>query len=177
MPSVPNLDCIFRSILRFLRPHLHLAIPLRPALAVVLRAALHRHRVVRHVLGDDRARTDIGAVADLHRRHQRGVGADEGALADRGLVLEEAVVVAGDGAGAEIGVGADMGVADIGEMVDLGARLDRRGLGLDEIADPDAVAERGAGAQARIGADGAPSCRSRPARCARTNGSPRRRRW
>src|SRR5258705_5433359 len=47
-----------------------------------------------------------------------------------------------------------MGVADIGEMVDLGARLDRRGLGLHEFADPEALAGRGAGAQARIGADG-----------------------
>jgi hypothetical protein len=65
----------------------------------------------------------IRPLADLYRRDQRGVGADESALADQRLVLEEAVVVAGDGAGAEIGVGADMGVADIGEMVDLGARL------------------------------------------------------
>src|SRR3954468_7758954 len=93
-----------RSILlRSLRPHLHLAVPFRPALAVVLRAALYGHRVIRHVLGDDRARADIGALADFHRRHQRGVGADKGALADQRLVLEEAVVIAGDGAGAEIG--------------------------------------------------------------------------
>src|SRR5437588_4825152 len=104
-------------LLRLLRPHLHLAVPCSPALAVALRTALHCHRVIRHVLGDDGARADIGAAADFYRRHQRGVGADEGALADRGLVLEEAVIVAGDGAGAEIGVGADMGVADIGEMV------------------------------------------------------------
>jgi hypothetical protein len=89
---------------------------LPPAFAVVLRTALHGHRVVRHVRGDDGAGADIGAVADFHRRHQRGVGAGEGARADRGLVLEEAVVVAGDGAGAEVGVGADMDVADIGEM-------------------------------------------------------------
>src|SRR4051812_23860126 len=80
-------------LLRLLRPHLHLAVARRPALAVALLIALHRHRVVRHVLGDDRARSDIRALADLHRRHQRGVGADEGALADRGLVLEEAVIV------------------------------------------------------------------------------------
>src|SRR5438876_1274798 len=44
------------TFLRLLRPHLHLAIALRPAFAVVLRAALDRHRIVGHVLGDDRAR-------------------------------------------------------------------------------------------------------------------------
>jgi hypothetical protein len=42
-------------------------------------------------------------------------------------------------------------------MVDLGARLQRRGFCLDEIADPNALAERGAGAQAGIGADGGAS--------------------
>ena len=98
-------------------------------------------------------------------------------VADQRLVLGEAVVVAGDGAGAEIGVGADMGVADIGEMVDLDAGLQRRGLGLDEIADPGAFAERGAGPQARVGTDGGFLADRRPARCARRNGSPRRRRW
>src|SRR5258705_211674 len=66
--------------LRLLPPLLHLAVARRPALAVVLRAALHGHRVVRHILGDDRARADIGAVADFDRRHQRRIGADEGAL-------------------------------------------------------------------------------------------------
>ena len=69
-------------------------------------------------------------------------------------MLTEAVVVAGDGAGADVGIGADMGVADVGEMVDLDAGLQRRGLGLDEVADLAAVAERGARPQARIGTDG-----------------------
>ena len=52
---------------------LHLAVSRRPAGARRLRAALDRQRVVRHVAGDDRARTDIGAAADFHRRHQRRV--------------------------------------------------------------------------------------------------------
>ena len=62
-----------------------------------------RQRIGRDVLGDDAARADIGALADLDRRHQRGVGADEGAGADLGAMLGEAVIVAGDGAGADIG--------------------------------------------------------------------------
>ena len=123
------------AFLRLLAARLHLAISLGPALAGGLLAAFDGQRIVGHVLGDDRARTDIGALADLHRGHQRGVGADERALADQRLVLGKAVIVAGDGAGAEVGIGADMGVADIGEMIDLGAGLDRRGLGLDEVAD------------------------------------------
>src|SRR3954452_19178268 len=102
------------AFLRLLAAQLHLAVSPGAALAVVLRAALDGERIVGHVLGDDRAGADIGAVADFHRRHQRGVGADEGALADNGLVLGKAVIVAGDGAGAEIGIGSDMGVADIG---------------------------------------------------------------
>src|SRR5580704_5083898 len=89
-----------RSRLRLLGSRLHLADSRSTAFAVGLRAALDRKRIVGHVLGDHRAGADIGAVADVHRRHQRGIGADEGTLADRGLVLCEAVVVAGDGAGA-----------------------------------------------------------------------------
>ena len=85
-----------------------------PARLVLLAAAGDRQRVGRHVLGDDAARGDIGAVADRHRRDQRAVRADEGARADLGVVLVEAVVVAGDRAGADVGARADMRVADIG---------------------------------------------------------------
>ena len=64
-------------------------------------------------VGHHRAGADIGAVADLDRRHQRRVRADEGAVADIGAVLGDAVVIAGDGAGADIGARADPRVADI----------------------------------------------------------------
>ena len=106
-PSLRAATAPSTPLLR-LRAHLHLAVAFRTAFAVVLRAAFDGHRIVRHVLRDDRARTDIGAIADPDRRHQRGIGTNEGAFADRRLVLEEAVIVAGDGAGADVGIGADM---------------------------------------------------------------------
>jgi len=65
--------------------------------------------VRRDVAGDHRAGGDERALADHDRRHQRRVGADEGALPDPGLVLEEAVIIAGDRAGADIAAGADVG--------------------------------------------------------------------
>ena len=98
----------------FLHQRLQIPQPLRPAFLDGLRRPLERQRIRRHVLGDDRARADIGAVADLDRRDQRRVRADERALADVGAVLGRAVVVAGDGAGADIGARADARVADVG---------------------------------------------------------------
>ena len=111
--------------------------------------ALQRQGVGLHVLGDDAARADVGAVADLDRRHERRVGADEGALADVGEVLVEAVVVAEDGAGADVGALAHAAVADIGEVVGLGARLEPGVLDLDEVADVRACADVGARPEAR----------------------------
>src|SRR5262245_17642465 len=105
-----------------------------PAFLDLLAAATDRERVRRHIAGDDRARAHIGALADLHRRDQRRVRADERVLADLGAVLADAVVVAGDGAGADIGAGADGGVADIAQVIGLGAGLDHRFLDLAEIA-------------------------------------------
>ena len=99
-------------------PQLRLAVPRRATVAISLRATLECHRIVRYILGDHGAGADIGALADLHRRDQRGIGADKGPLADRGLVLQEAVIVAGDGPGADVAISADMSVADVGKMVD-----------------------------------------------------------
>src|SRR6202021_2781524 len=81
------------------------------------------------------------------------IGADESACADLGPVLAETIVVTCDGAGADIGVGADMGVADIAQMVDLDAGIECCSLGLDEVADFGALAERGPWTQPCIRAD------------------------
>src|SRR6201994_4175050 len=99
----------------------------RPPLLNDLLAAPDGERVSGHVAGDNRPRPHIGAVADLHRRHQGRIGADEGALADLGLVLGSAVVIARDSAGADIRPGADPGVAYIAEVhgVRAGAELGR----------------------------------------------------
>ena len=94
---------------------------LRPAGFRLLATARHRKRVRLDRFGDDRARADIGAVADRDRGDEGRVRADEGAGADVGLVLGEAVVIAGDGSRADVGVRPDSRIADIGQMIDLGA--------------------------------------------------------
>ena len=108
-----------------------------------------------HVLGDHAAGGDDGAVADRHRRDQRGVGADERARADRRAMLVVAVVVAGDRPGADVRLGADLRVAEIRQVVRLGARAEFRGLHLDEVADMHLLAELGAGAQPGVRPDDA----------------------
>src|SRR5271165_2040337 len=114
-----------------------LALPERlgPAGAGLLPASGDGERVRFDVLGDDRARTDIGAVADPDRRDEGGIRPDEGARADVGLVLAVAVVVAGDRPRADVRARADAGVADVGQVVDLGPLLDGGVLDLDEVAD------------------------------------------
>ena len=83
------------------------------------------------------------------------IGADEDVVLDHRAVLAGAVVVAGDGAGAYVDVPADGGVADVSKMVRLGAVGHRAVLHFDEIADMNACAQLGAGAQARVGSDDA----------------------
>ena len=71
----------------------------------------------RNILGDDRARSDVGAIAHAHGRDERGIAADENALADGRRVLVDAVVVASDGAGADVCAAADARIAQIGEVL------------------------------------------------------------
>src|SRR5579864_8295813 len=96
-------------LLLVLRPKLT-----RPARLFRLPAASKRERVGRDILGDHRTRADIGAVADLYRRDQRGIRAYKGRRADIGKMLVEAIVIAGDRTCADIGAGANARVADIG---------------------------------------------------------------
>src|SRR3990172_4305932 len=107
----------------------------RPPLLDAPRRAAHGERAGRDVLGDRRAPADVRALADDERRHERRVGADEGAVADPRLVLGPAVVVAGDRAGADVDVLAHGRVAEVREVVRLGAAPDPRLLRLHEVAD------------------------------------------
>src|SRR5579872_6373724 len=110
--------------------------PCYPTFLNDLTPAAECQRPCRHVLGDDRARADIGPLADRYRRDQRRIRADERVAADLGPMLGDAIIIAGDGAGPDIGAGADQSVADIAQMIGFGAGLDYRFLDLDEIADP-----------------------------------------
>src|SRR5690606_29196037 len=85
-----------------------------PALERLLPRAGDAELVGRRVLADHRAGADGRVPADGHRRHQRRIGADEGAILDGGDELVDAVVVAGDGAGADIDAAADHRIAEIG---------------------------------------------------------------
>src|SRR5690606_36529449 len=123
--------------------------PRRAVGDVGLPAARDAQAAGRHVAIDRAAGPDHGAVADGHRRDQRRVRADEGAGADVGTVFGKAVVVAHDRAGADVGLGADPRVAEVGQVIGLGARLERRVLDLDEIADLGPGADLAVRAKAR----------------------------
>src|SRR3990172_2432101 len=110
---------------RFLATLHHQSELRRPTRPLLLRATLQRQGARGHILGDDAARSDIGALADLHRGYQGGVGAYERAPAHLGRVLGVAIVVAEDGAGANVGAFPDPAVAEVGQMVGLGTCLHR----------------------------------------------------
>src|SRR5690606_36232242 len=75
--------------------------------------------------------------------------ADERLVADHRAVLAGAVVVAGDHSRPDVDVAADVAIADVAQVVDLGTRADPGLLGLDEVAEPRAGLEHGAGTHAR----------------------------
>src|SRR5439155_18285247 len=100
-----------------------------------LPAARQRELPRRRVLGDGRARADVGAARHAHRRDERGIGTDKALVLDHRAVLLDAVVIAGDGARADVGPGADLGVADVAQMIGLRVRAEPARLHLDEVAD------------------------------------------
>src|SRR5689334_1355823 len=116
MPMMPHMGSVFLFRL-LLRPELG-----GPTWLVDLLLARDRQCVWRHVMGDDRAGRDDGAITHGDRGDQRGVRADEAAGADDRPGLGEAVIVARDGAGANVALRADCGIAEISEVVGLGAR-------------------------------------------------------
>src|SRR5258706_974201 len=103
----------------------------------------------RDIFRDDASGPDICAVADLQRRHQRRMRADEDPRADIGEMLVVAVVIAGDGPGADIAGGANPRIADIGQMIGFDALLQTRVLYFDEIADMHRFFQHRAGPEAR----------------------------
>jgi len=87
--------------------------------------------------------TNGSAIADRHRRHQLGIGADKHPVTNAGQVLGVAIVIAGDGPGTDVDRAPDLGITDITQVVDLAAFANSRFLGLDEVAHLGAVANSG----------------------------------
>ena len=106
-----------------------------PAFFGHLSSASDCQSVRRNIFGDARSCADIGSLAELDGRDQRGVAADENAVLDNGLVLVNAVIVAGDGSSPDVDARADLRVAEVSKVVGLGSLAEPDLLGLDEIAD------------------------------------------
>src|ERR1700730_6545078 len=102
-------------------------------------------RIGRNVLCNHGPGPDIGTLADLDRRHQGAVRADERMRADLRAVFGKAIIIASNRARANIRFGADACVSDIAQMVDLRSGADVGGLHLDEIADVHIMRKIGAG--------------------------------
>src|SRR6266480_6746788 len=119
LPTIPTMPHMLSALLRLLGA-LAFAEFFRPARLFRLLGAGYRERILGDCFRDDTARADIGAVLDLHRRHQRGVRSDENAGADIGVVFVEAVVIAGNRARPNVRAGAHPRIAEIGEMIGFG---------------------------------------------------------
>src|SRR5690625_7365824 len=68
-----------------------------PALKAALRRTRQGQLALRRVGGNDAAGTNRGAPANVHRRNQRRIGANESIVTYGGLMLVDAVIVAGNG--------------------------------------------------------------------------------
>ena len=98
-----------------------IAFRFRPAFFDALAGARDDQRVCRNIFGDATGSRHVRAPADLYRRHQRRIAADEDAVSDYRAVLVHAVVIAGNGAGADVHAGPDFRVAEISQMLGLRA--------------------------------------------------------
>ena len=95
-----------------------------PALKIGLAGTCNAQRTGRNILGDSRTGSRKRTVAQLDRRNEVGIAADEAVVTDLGAVLVIAVVVDNDRAAAEVDALADGRVADIGQVRNLGAVAD-----------------------------------------------------
>src|SRR5262245_47152619 len=86
---------------------------LRPAFDIGLTPPCDAERPWRHILGDRRSRSDVGALSDTNGRNQLAVAADECAVLDVRLVFLFAVVIAGDRPSSDVHVGSDGCIAQI----------------------------------------------------------------
>src|SRR5262249_59298514 len=93
----------------------------RPAFLDGLAGAAKSQGVVRNIVGDSGPSRHISASADAHRRNQRSVTADKGAVFNYGYMLFCAVVVAGNGSRAHVDLLAHLGIAEVSQVVGLGA--------------------------------------------------------
>src|SRR5260370_4012663 len=84
-----------------------------PARLVDLPATGNRESVGWNVVSDRRACRHVPAIADAHRRYQRGVAADKHSIADGRRRFVKAIVVACDGSRADVGFRANFRVAEI----------------------------------------------------------------
>src|SRR5262249_10650414 len=104
----PTIHTLFRVVSR-LTARTRAALPHQPAefrgpaRTLRLRRAPQRKGIGGHFLGDDAARSDVGARTDLDGGNEGGIRADEGALADVGEMLGKAVVVAENSSRPDVG--------------------------------------------------------------------------
>src|SRR5262252_6969798 len=124
-----------------------------PALDVSLLPGAHGERTRGNVLANRRAAADVGAFTDGDGRDELRIAADERAVLDRRLILLLAVVVARDRAGADVHLVADRRVAEIRKMPGFRSGAEHRLLKLDEVPDVRPLADVGAVAEVREGAE------------------------
>ena len=117
----------------------------RSSLKIGLAGTCNAQRTGRNVLGDSRTGSRKRTVAQLDRRNEVGIAADEAVVTDLGAVLVIAVVVDNDRAAAEVDALADGCIADIGQVRNLGAVADGGLLQLYKVADAAPSPTRSAG--------------------------------
>src|SRR5216683_6649147 len=104
-------------------------------------------RAFRNVLRHHRTGPRARALADLDRRDQHRVDADEGAISDLGPVLVRAVEVGGNSTRADVGVRAQVRIAQVGHVRHPRAARDLRPHELGEAPDVHVIGDLRTGPQ------------------------------